>query len=794
MSLKPIHQLQCIHCNEPIALVFYNEEKDPIHERPFCCQGCLTVYEVLTAKGLDEYYDIKNAAGVYRRRSPVELQETKYQYLESKEFLEEYSYINGQKLRTMEFYLEGIHCLACLWLIEKLPHLVEHVLHVKLDMEKSIAMISIDEHGKFSKAAQELNILGYRPHPLKKNQDVFDFKQKEERQFLLRIGVAGAGASNAMLYAISIYAGADTSFVTLFNILTVAFAIPVLSFSAFPFYKNAWQSLKNRALSIDIPIAISLCIGIVFGFYNLAIGKHENYFDSLSSLVFLLLISRYFLKKIQEKALSAKDLHFFYQSESVLRKIKDKTDQFEEIHPKYVEVDDILKIKRGDFFPADGIVLEGRSHANLSLLTGESRPTLIQQSDQIFSGTQNISNELLIQVKKIKENTKLGEILRAVESGWSQRAPVVDLTDKISRYFILAVCILSAIVFCKFALSNQLQIGLTQAITLLIITCPCALALAVPLSFTRALNLASDHGMIIKNDAVLQKLSEIKNIFFDKTGTLTFGKLSVENVAVSGDVQLNLPLADIIYTLEEGSKHPVGLALASWAKIQGGVKQTIVDFCEIPGVGVEGFINNIKYSIDKDGLKRDKALIVTFYLSDVIRPDTMEAVTKLKNMYLNPTILTGDNEQNANHVASLIGLTTDDVRAGHSPEEKSQVIKNSRFPMMIGDGANDAIAFSFAHVGVAVLGSMDMALRAADVYLAVPGISSIEKLIILGRETMKVIKRNLILSLLYNLVSVVFAFLGLINPLLAAIIMPISSLTVTLSTLYGTKKLRTLWK
>lgn len=785
--------LKCIHCDEPVLTAYYNDEIDPQKNNPFCCMGCLTVYEVLSQKGLDEYYQIKKLAGAIRRRQPAKVVTSNYSFIDTPEFLQEYTYLNFQKLNTMQFYVEGVHCLACLWLIEKLPALVPETVSAKLDIEKSVVTVSITEKGKFSLVAQELSLLGYTPHPLNNNQDAYNFKQKEERLFLLRIGVAGAGASNAMLYAISNYAGAGDGYSQLFHILTVVFAVPVMSFSAFPFYKSAWNSWRNRTLSIDVPITLSLILGIFFGAWGLFNQSFENYFDSLSSLVFLLLISRYFLKKIQDRALSSKDLHFFYQSESVLRKTPEGS--WESIHPKYLKINDMVKIKKGEFFPADGLLVDGKTYVNQALLTGESRPELKKAADEVYTGTQNISEDVTIRIQKIKNDTKLGNILKAVESGWSMRAPILNLTDKISHYFILTVCLLSALVFLKFYFMHQWEQGLNQAITLLIITCPCALALAVPLSFTKALSLAAKEGIIIKNDIAVQKLSEIKSLYFDKTGTLTFGDVCITDMQILDKSLSTQVLASIIQTLEKDSSHPVAIALKNWAQKNGANSiERITDFNEVPGVGVFACLEGKNYSITKDGIKRGSEVIATFEIEEVLRPDSMFEMSNLERMNLNLNILSGDKKSNVDLISSFVGLTDKNTFSEKSPEEKAEIIKRTKFSMMVGDGANDAIAFSHAHVGVAVLGSMDLALKAADVYLSVPGLVSIRKLIILGQETMKLIKRNLLLSFFYNFISVIFAFYGLINPLLAAIIMPISSLSVSISTLWGTKRLRSLWK
>jgi Cu2+-exporting ATPase/Cu+-exporting ATPase len=689
----------------------------------------------------------------------------------------------------MEFYLEGIHCLACLWLIEKMPEFVPGIYTSKLDLDRSVATVILKDEGNFSAVGREFSQLGYRPHPLKRNQNVADLKIKEERSALLRIGIAGAATGNIMIYAVSLYGGASGDYAQLFNALTVAFAIPVLTYSSFPFYKNAWDAIRNKTLSIDIPISISLIVGAIMGVYNLIIGIPDNYFDSLTALVFLLLMSRYFLQKIQEKGLSASDLHFFYQTESVL---KAEGDDFREIHPRFIKADDILKIRPGEFIPADGTVLKGVSNLNNSLLTGESLPIKVSVGDKIFSGTQNIDREIIMKAESVSEDTRLGRLLRNVEHGWAHRSQIVNLTNKVSKYFTLAVFILSAILFVKLYQSHDFKHALEGAITLLIVTCPCALALAVPLTFTRALSKAGEQGIIIKSDEVIEKLARIKNVYIDKTGTITHGKLKIIDFKTLRPSHINVE--EIIFNLEMRTRHPVAVALMDFIKGSSCRSLEVDDYKEILGSGVSGNINGHFYEIKKAGIFENGELIATFEVQDTVRADSKEALRKIMLNGVDVKILSGDKKEVVEKIASEVALPVTNALSNLSPEEKSRLIKSTQGSMMIGDGANDAIALSHAHVGVAVLGAMDISLRAADVYLTTPGLVPVEKLFTLSQETMKVIRRNLVLSLCYNSLSVAAAFMGFINPLVAAIIMPVSSLTVLLSTLSGTKKMRDLWK
>jgi heavy metal-(Cd/Co/Hg/Pb/Zn)-translocating P-type ATPase len=774
----------CIHCDETILIPVFND-LDTNHEEPFCCSGCMTVFNVINYKGLEKYYEIKKQSAIFKRRSPAENKFQQFSYLDNSDFLNDYSYENLNGSKTMEFYLEGIHCLACLWLIEKLPEYLNDVEQSRLDMQRSVATVSLKDEGLFSSVARELNNLGYKPHPLKRNQSIHDLKNREERKMLLKIGIAGAAAGNIMLYAISLYAGADARYAHLFNLMTVLFALPVLFYSATPFYINAWNALKNRTLSIDIPISVALLMGAAFGFYNHFMGINENFFDSLTALVFLLLLSRYFLTKIQEEGLTANDLNFFYEGNSVLKKVDD---QFIEIHPQFLKAGDIIKVSTNEMIPADGVIIEGETLINNSLLTGESRPENVGIDSQVFSGTINLSNSILIKVEKIKEESRIGKILKQIENGWIQKSHIVDLTNKISKYFIAGVFLLSAILFVTFYLQGQTKTALERAFTLLIVTCPCALALATPLTLTRTLSRASRIGIIIKNNEVIEKLASVDTIFLDKTGTLTYGVLKIDQFKILKDP--HFPLYEVINSLEIYSAHPVALSLKEYA-IEHGAKiiHPISNYKELMGTGVSGEIGGHFYEIKNGKMFEDNICIAEFSLEDHIRHDSKASITKLNSLGLTVKMISGDQRSIAESIAGEAGIDKENIFSEVSPENKLSMIEKNPHVLMVGDGANDAMALSRSYVSVAVLGSLDISLKASDIYLTTPGISHVANLITISRETMVVVKRNLVLSLIYNSLSVYAAFTGMISPLVAAIIMPISSLTVLASTMIGTKKL-----
>lgn len=812
----------CAHCDEEVIVPYFSA-LDTQKETTFCCTGCVTVFEVLHQKGLEEYYQIKKDSEILKRRSPVENSKNQYLYMDDEAFLREYASTENKHF-VLEFYLEGIHCLACLWLIEKLPEFLPDVAFARLDMGKSVAVIGLNPHGQFSKVARELHTLGYRPHPLKRNEDQKKLETDSERTFLKRMAIAAAGSMNIMLYAVSIYAGADGIYAEIFGIFTVLFAIPVMTYSAFPFYQSAYYALKKGRLNLDVPIAMALLIGFFYGLWNIAKLNHENYLDSLTALVFLLLITRYFLQKIQKLGLTATDLNFFYEHNAVLVK---RGNDYVEVHPNQLVVHDLIKVSANQLLPVDGIVHQGKSYLNVALINGESMPERVTPGSMVYSGTENLESELIIEVTKTNRDTRLGKILKGVENGWANRAPIVQLTDKVSSYFIATVFIFSLTVFFLYYFRGDFQSGLNLAITLLIVTCPCALALATPMTLTNSMSKASRLGIIIKNDQVVQKLSEVKRIYIDKTGTLTFGKFKLNRLFFkTQNLEEQTFLKTVVLGLEKNSRHPVANALKESFLAEGRSAFSLDEVKEITGFGVQGKKDNDLYEIralksdegmgntrdttvevelfNRIGLFKNSELSMEMELADTLRPDSKQMIMAFKKRGIEVILLSGDGQKSVSKVAREVGLKPGEYFSELTPEDKCNILKKSEEDnvktLMIGDGANDAMALSHAYVGVAVQGAMDISLRASDVYLTTPGIAPIYDLLIISHETMKVIYRNLILSLAYNLVSVFVVFMGFINPMIAAIVMPVSSLTVLFSTILGTDKLRkvfrgeSLWK
>jgi len=788
----------CLHCGTKLSEKsrFSKKAQDP----QFCCAGCESVYNFIKSQGLSYYYELQKQ-NVIRPAKPVEQKNDQYTYLEDPETLKLYS--STEKNPSIEFYLEGIHCIACLWLIEKLPDFVKGVQSAKLQLGNSVAQITLKENGSFSEVARTLNKLGYRPHPLQKNTEAQALQKRENQRELIRMGISAACTGNIMLMAVSLYGGASGRFAQLFSILSLFLFLPIFFYGALPFYKNAWAALKTRSINIDVPIALAILFGACSSFFNLWKGNEHLYFDSLSALVFLLLASRYILKRIQQNVFQSSQLLHFLTPQFAQR-WNIQTQSYETVRAEILQRGDKIQVLENEIFPADGHVIEGNSLIDCALLTGESLPQKVSPGEEIFAGTFNQSAALKIQVAASGQATRLGKIIQEIEKGNLHKAPIINLADKISKVFVLAILSLAGASFVFFAFQN-FEIAFQRALALLIVTCPCALALATPLTLSVNMGRAAREGFLLKGSESLERLAQVKKMFLDKTGTLTEGRFEVLQWQAREE---SSSIKEAVLALEVKSKHPIAQALCRKLKQEGvNAKEEVRDFREELGIGVSGTYQNNFYELKslilssahetfsselktRVGVWKNHHCVAHIVFGDSLRSDTPIAIQELKALKIDPYILSGDHEEVVAQVAQELNIPLSHCVSRASPEKKKEIIQNSKNTLMVGDGANDALALASAWVGVAVHGSMEVSLRAADVYLSHSGLKPILRLLILARENIKVLKRNFIFSIFYNMLGATAALLGFINPLFAAILMPISSLTVFISALLGTRLLR----
>ena len=789
--------VECSHCSLPVPAGLVEDGA----EHQFCCSGCRVAYEVIRGHGLDGYYDIKSRIDAPEQAARVSGKA--FSEFDDPAFHRLYCRTLPSGLETVELYLEGVHCAACVWLVEKLTVVVDGVAEVRLDLGKALATVTWDPRTTpLSQVARFLDSIGYVPHPFR-GVEARDMARREERSLLVRIAVAGAIAGNVMLIAFALYGGHFHSiadeYSTLFRWVSLGLALPSVFWCASVFYRGAWGALRTRSLHMDLPIAIGILAGFTQGAVNTVRGTGEIYFESVTALIFFLLVGRFLQRRQQLKAASSTEL-MFSLAPSTARLVEGTA--VREVPLESLAAGAVVEVRAGDSIPADGIVVEGASTLDRSLLTGESLPEDVAAGDPVHAGTVNLSARLLVKVRSTGEDTRVGRLMRLVEEGAQRRAPVVLLADRISGWFVaivLGLALATVVIWARIDPANAIQ----HAVALLIVSCPCALGLATPLAVSAAIGRAARKKILIKGGDALENLARPGLMILDKTGTLTEGRLAV--IRWWGDEDLR----PLVAAVERHSAHPVARALV--AAGGDGPALAAEEVREITGAGVEGVVGgrsvlvasaaHVKRSLG--GLPAEAAAAVAAFageglspvvvaidgraaavagLGDPLRTDSEDSVSAIRASGWQVEILSGDHPAVVQTIARQVGVPPEGARGAATPEDKLEAVRShgDETVAMVGDGVNDAAALAAATVGIGVHGGAEAVLAAADVYLGRPGLGPVVELLEGSRRTLGVIRRNLVFSLAYNIVAVAFAITGHMSPILAAILMPLSSMTVVL--------------
>lgn len=769
-------------------------------ERKFCCSGCAHAYDLIHGLGLDAYYRIRDDQsrfGVQTRSSGRD-----YSEFNDPDFQESYCTQLEKDLCSIDLLIEGLHCAACVWILEKLPRLAPGVRAARINIHhRSIQIIWDQEVTSLGEIARVVDALGYPLHPMRENAER-EIRTRERRDQLIRVGVAGACMGNTMLIAFALYGGMFSGMAAaheaLFRWVSLLLALIALVWPGRVFFRGAWASLRVRSPHMDLPIAVGLSAGMLWGTINTVRASGEVYFDTITVLVFLLLLGRWIQAHHKQLASDAVESLFRLTPVTAHR----RTDgDVRDVPVERLQVGDLIEVRPGESVPVDGRVVRGGSTVDLSILTGESRPKRIEEGDEVAAGSVNLSEKIEVRVSATGEETRLGRIAQLVSDAGRRRAPIVRMADSIAGIFVCIVLAL-AVVTVGIWLRVSPERAVDHAVALLIITCPCALGLATPLAVMVAIGRAAKDGIMIKGGDALEAISHPGLLFLDKTGTLTEGRMAV--IEWHGDGSCRAAAAAI----ECGINHPIAGALRDGqnAHVFSLEHQTMA-----VGQGVSGLVDGTRYAAGSCGLMSSLGVLIdpdlqvtvrkiaergltpvciargdevcaVAALGDPIRSEVPSALAELRRRGWRLHLLSGDHPSTVWEVGRILGFEPEQVRGGIGPEEKlgalREALQAGSHVVMVGDGVNDAAALTAATVGVAVHGGAEASLAAADVFLARPGLEPLVELIDGAGRTVRAIRRNIVASLFYNVICASLAMGGMINPLLAAVLMPISSMTV----------------
>jgi Cu2+-exporting ATPase/Cu+-exporting ATPase len=744
---------QCLYCGTA------TEGQD------YCCRGCET---------------LGKSFGVNSRAVPES-----NSYLDLENFKTQYHHDSGAY--DYALYVEGIHCTNCVNTLEKLPNYDPQIERATVSFGESKLFLKVRASFSLAELTNHLANLGYRAHYLKPFEPSLGIQDRENKVHLKKLAVAGACAGNIMLFVIPIYAGLEGSWKIAFNWMSFLLFLPILFYSATDFYQGAYQSLKTRSLNIDLPIVVAMWSGFLFSSVNLVRGNGAIYFDSTASFLFLILGARHFLRRIQQKFLNPPTTANLLGPDHYVRL---QSSGRELVSSTQLVVHDQLLLTGGQICPADCTILSDGATVDVSVLNGEPLPRRYEKGMLVTSGAKIVSDEVQVRVENRPADSYLERTLAEVKKGMWRKSQFVTTSARWAQRLVAGVFIAAILCFLYF-LDQDAQEAFNRSLALLVLACPCALALGTPLAISLALKKAQAKGILIKNADALEKVLGLQNIFFDKTGTLTEPEL---RLVTWHPTEISEEMKTILISLESRSYHPVAFALRKlWSETP---SVPVTNPVDLPGRGVAGLIGAHYYEFGQTSepnetnflklvLKKDGVPLCFLNFENSVRPEAKECIRVLRERGLYVGVLSGDAEARVREVSLACDIPSANAGALLSAEQKRVIVAQHSRTCMIGDGTNDALSLQAADVGIAIKGSTPLNLEAADICFTRGGLTPLIELLDLARYARRVLIRNLSISLIYNLVGAVLAIGGYVSPLMAAILMPLSSFLILTSTLWG---------
>ena len=812
--------LECNHCSLQVdeTKAFFDEING--QKKVFCCSGCRGIFRFINSEGLSDFYDRREYTW-----SPGPPDEKEFDVSAFSGAIR-----HAENEAEVDMLLDGIRCASCVWLTEKILMKTEGVTAARVNYATNRANVRWNEAvTDIGKITGRIRSSGYTPKPFLENVHEQELKS-QQRDLLVRLGTAAFFSMQLMMYSIALYAGyfqgIDAGTREALQFISLFVASPVLFYSGMPFLRGALRALQNLAFNMDVLIVTGAGSAYLYSFYQIFSGG-EVYFDTSSMIITLILLGRYLETGVKGSAsevitgllsLNPKEARVV-RGQGAGRREQDITNglhgrAFETVPISSIKKDDVIQVQPGERIPLDGIVLEGESGVDESMLTGESRPVDKRTGSELFCGTQNLFGNIVFRVTRTGADMVLSQIIKTVEDAQARRAPVQALADRVVGYFVPAVLLLSigtGITWVYYGRENA--DALMTAVSVLVIACPCALGLATPLAILIGTTRGASKGVLIKGGDIIERAQKCDTVVLDKTGTVTEGKqklASYHGIGIPDEEALRLAAS-----IELLSEHSISRAIVDAGEEM--QFHAIEGFTASPGMGItgrirgkdvlvgsrsfiesRGLVSSLDQALSPELLSEaksweqagstvvylsfDNTLSGVFIICDTIRKESGEAVNRLKKMNHDVIMITGDSVSTAAAVARTIMLDEDRVMAQRSPVEKAEEIQrlqqDGRTVIMVGDGMNDAPALIQADVGVAMGRATDIALESADIVLITNDLRRVPDAIGLSKRMYAIIKQNLFWAFIYNIVALPLAVTGALHPIVAAISMTLSSLSV----------------
>jgi Cu2+-exporting ATPase len=688
--------------------------------------------------------------------------------------------------------LPTAHCAACITEVEAALRQVPGVHSARVNLTQKRVSVAAEAGIGAEALIARLEAIGYPAHELDPALLSTTASEKHARDLLMRVGVAGFAMMNIMLLSVAVWSGAEDATRDMFHWISAMIALPTLAFCGQPFFASAWASLKARRLGMDVPISLALILASSISLFETAMGGHHAYFDAAVSLCFFLLVGRYLDYRSRAAARSAAEE---LAALEVPRAVRIGVAGQETVPVAQLLAGDLVLVRPGGRMPVDGVVEAGSSEIDRSLLTGETPPVAVGEGHAVSAGEVNLTGPLTVRVTAAGADTSLHRMAELVAHAEGARTRYTSLADRMARRYSPSVHLLALTSFLGWLwwTGGDVRVAVNVAAAVLIITCPCALALAVPAVVTAASGRLFRMGLLIKDGTALERLAEVDTVVFDKTGTLTLGAPVPQNLdALSGAEKA------VAAALAHGSSHPLALAL-SRALADAGVRLARASgLTEVPGLGIEARVRGQRVRLGRaewvggEGsettatwLQMGDAAPRAIAFADAVRPGAADLVAALRRDGIGVHLLSGDGEGPVLDIATALGIES--WRAAVLPADKAAAVAllqdQGRKVLMVGDGLNDTAALAGAHVSISPASALDAARTASDIVLLGTSLAPVADAIRIARQSRRRIRENFVLSLAYNVVAVPVALVGLATPLIAALAMSTSSLTVSLNAL-----------
>ena len=775
--------------------------------QPMCCPGCKAVAETIVASGLKDYYKHRTQLPELSPADGLGLGDDEDIELVARDTLKLYDSGALQKgfvARDGEFaeatlIIDGISCAACAWLIEHRVNQLKGIDSAVLNMSNHRLVVRwrYDEIA-VSSLVECIYRLGYRASPFSATEQEAQ-RTKESKQAIRRLAVAGIGMMQVMMLSVPLYVGMAVQYEAFMRFAAMLLTLPVVLFSAKPFFMAAMRDLRTRHLTMDVPVSLAIALAFTASIWSTFNQGPEVYFDSVCMFTFFLLLGRFLEMRARHRMGKAGN-NLMSLLPNVALKVMDGEED-EVIASDDIQLGDILRLKPGHAIPADGIVVDGHSSVDEAALTGEYLPISKQSGDALIGGTFNVESPMTMQVTATGAEAQLSTIMRLMDRAQQEKPAVALLADKVASHFVAAVLLISGSVFGFWAWQGD-DHAFFIALSVLVVTCPCALSLATPTALTAATAALREAGLLISKGHVLETLTQVDRVVFDKTGTLTLGKLSIERVVPLTNLS-EQQLLSLAATLEQHSSHPIARAFQGIEPLY-----TADNIEQVTAQGMQGTIDQQRHKLghaayvwpqpiepphETDGqwllLASEQQPLGWIEVNDSLRKSAYRLVAGLQQRGIKTALLTGDPSGSGQRVATELNIS--DVHAGVSPEQKLQIVsqwqQQGERILMAGDGINDVPVLAGADISLAVNEATDLAKTNADTILTNGRLEVVLAALDGARATRRNIRQNIGWALGYNLVALPIAAAGLVPPWAAAIGMSLSSLIVVTNALRLTR-------